>query len=91
MDTKRCGLSKPSSTSYLQTQHNWSVACVQRFDMDKFEFTEEKFLQKNRVYSLAISSRFVYAACLDFIVKFDSEGNVVKRYKVEENTMSVTV
>lgn len=77
----------------LISKHNIteSVACVQRFDLDKFEFTKDKFLQKNRVYSLAISSGFVYAACLDFIVKFDSEGNIVKRYKVEENTMSVTV
>lgn len=77
----------------LISKHNIfeSVACVQRFDLDKFEFTEDKFLQKNRVYSLAISSGFVYAACLDFIVKFDSEGNIVKRYKVEGNTMSVTV
>lgn len=43
------------------------------------------------MYQLAISSGFVYAACSDFIVKFDSEGNIVKRYKVDRKTKSVTI
>lgn len=68
-----------------------TTGCVKKFDMDKFAFIEDKFLETNLVYSLAISSGFVYAACSDSIVKFDSEGNIVKRYKVEQRTMSVAI
>lgn len=82
-----------SPTLLFISKHNQShtEGCVEKFDLDKFDFIGEKFFETTRVYSLAISSGFVYAAYLDFIAKFDSEGNIVKRYKVEGNTMSVTV
>lgn len=74
-----------SPTLLFISKHNQShtEGCVEKFDLDKFDFIGEKFFETTRVYSLAISSGFVYAAYLDFIAKFDSEGNIVKRYKLK--------
>lgn len=64
---------------------------VEKFNLVKFENIGVTLFETIFVYQLAISSGFVYAACSDFIVKFDSEGNIVKRYNVDGKTKSVTI
>lgn len=59
--------------------------------MEKFFFIEDKFLEINIVYSLAIFFGFVYVVCLDLVVKFDLEGNIVKRYEVEKYIIFVVI
>lgn len=69
-----------------------SEGCVGKFNLDKFVNVEGQVITNSPVYQLAVTSGYVYAACSDFIVKFDSEGNVVQRYDgVENSTYSVTV
>lgn len=82
-----------SPTLLLTSKHNKSYAegCVRKFDLDKFDFKGNNFFESSCVFSLAISSGFLYAACSNFIVKCDLDGHFVKRYKVEERTMSVAV
>uniref|UniRef100_K1PQH4 Transcription intermediary factor 1-beta n=1 Tax=Magallana gigas TaxID=29159 RepID=K1PQH4_MAGGI len=79
------------SLLFISKNKPHTKGCVEKFDMEKFAFIEDKFLETNIVYSLAISSGFVYAACSDSIVKFDSEGNIVKRYEVKKRTTSVAI
>lgn len=67
---------------------------VEKFDLNAFK-NVENILQHvqtdNCVYSLAVSSGFVYAACSDLILKLDSKGNVVQQYKVDTFTYSVAI
>lgn len=69
-----------------------SEGYVGKFNVDRFENIESQMITNSPVYQLAISSRYVYAACSSFIVKFDLEGNIVQRYdEVEDWTYSVAV
>lgn len=69
-----------------------SEGCVGKFNLHKFKNVEGQMTTNSPFYQLAASSGYVYAACSDFIVKFDSEGNVVQRYDGVENwTFSVAV
>lgn len=69
-----------------------SEGCVGKFNLDRFENVEGQLIANSPVYQLAVSSGYVYAACSNFIVKFDPEGNVVQRYdEVEYGTYSVAV
>lgn len=54
-----------------------SEGCVGKFNLDKFVNVEGQMITNSPVYQLAVTSGYVYAACSNYIVKFDSEGNVV--------------
>ena len=43
------------------------------------------------MYSLAVSSEYIYAACSSFILKLDQEGNTVAKITVDKSTYSVAV
>ena len=43
------------------------------------------------MYSLAMSSEYIYAACSTFILKLDHEGNTVEKITVDKSTYSVAV
>lgn len=69
-----------------------SEGYVGKFNLDRFENSVDRWITHANVYQLAVSSGYVYAACSNFIVKFDLEGNVVQRYDgVENGTYSVAV
>ena len=62
------------------------------------DFAEENikdlFVTSNNnefVYSLAMSSEYIYAACLEFILKLDHEGNNVEKIRVDKLTYSVAI
>ena len=62
------------------------------------DFAEENikdlFVTSNNnelVYSLAMPSEYVYAACSTFILKLDREGNTVEKITVDKFTNSVAV
>ncbi|XP_052682105.1 RING finger protein 207-like [Crassostrea angulata] len=77
--------------SILVSEHQGLNGNVGKFDFNAFKNVEEILLRDNIVYSLAVSSGFVYAACLYSILKLDSKGNVVQQYKVDECTYSVAI
>lgn len=69
-----------------------SEGLVGKFNLEKFENVEDQVITNGPVYQLAVSSGFVYAACSDVIVKFDSDGNVVQRYNgIDIWTYSVAI
>ncbi|XP_052707794.1 uncharacterized protein LOC128183034 [Crassostrea angulata] len=69
-----------------------SEGYVGKFNLEKFENVEGHMPTNSSVYQLAVTSGYVYAACLSFIVKFDSKGNIVQQYDgVEDWTYSVAV
>lgn len=75
----------------LVSEHHNRKGNVGQYDLNAFKNVEKILQTDNNVYSLAVSSGFVYAACSDLILKFDSKGNVVQQYKVDKCTFSVAI
>nr|XP_034310284.1 tripartite motif-containing protein 45-like [Crassostrea gigas] len=67
-----------SPTLLLISNHNnkFTEGCVKLFDLDSFDFKDDDFFGSRCVFSLAMSSGFLYAACSDFIVKCDSSQKI---------------
>nr|XP_022306579.1 protein PML-like [Crassostrea virginica]XP_022306580.1 protein PML-like [Crassostrea virginica] len=66
---------------------------IEQFDPQELKNISTKCITKNKrsVYQLAISPEFMYAACSNFILKLDHEGNTVKNISVDRLTYSVAV
>uniref|UniRef100_K1PIX2 Tripartite motif-containing protein 45 n=1 Tax=Magallana gigas TaxID=29159 RepID=K1PIX2_MAGGI len=80
-----------TSIFILVSEYQNGKGNVGQYDLNTFKNVEKILQRDNTVYSLAVSSGFVYAACSDLILKFDSQGNVVQQYKVDRNTYSVAI
>ena len=63
---------------------------IDLYDLEKLQINQNMTKIK-QVYRLAKSSEFIYAACSDFILKLDHEGNTVEQIAVDKNTYSVAV
>nr|XP_022306577.1 uncharacterized protein LOC111112968 isoform X2 [Crassostrea virginica]XP_022306578.1 uncharacterized protein LOC111112968 isoform X2 [Crassostrea virginica] len=66
---------------------------LEQFDPQELKNISTKCITKNNdtVFQLAISPEFMYAACSNFILKLDHEGNTVKKIPVDTSTYSVVV
>ena len=66
---------------------------IEQFDVQELKHIIDQCITDNNcaVYQLAISSEFMYAACSNFILKLDHEGNTVKKISVDMWTYSVAV
>ena len=66
---------------------------IEQFDPQELKNISTQCITKNNgtVYQLAISPEFMYAACSNFILKLDHEGNTVKNISVDQWTYSVAV
>lgn len=56
------------------------VGCIGKINFDIFEDNEDNFILKGNwgfIYNLVIFEGFVFVVCLDVIIKFDYDGNVV--------------
>ena len=82
---------KPSGL-IISTNAN-SKGHIERFDPQELKNISTKCIPENNgtVFQLAISSEFMYAACSNFILKLDHEGNTVKNISVDSWTYSVAV
>ena len=68
-----------------------SIGHLERYDLQKMQ-KYQNITQKNvHVFHLAKSSEFIFAACSDFILKLDHEGNTVEEIPVDKSTYSVAV
>ncbi|XP_078320301.1 uncharacterized protein LOC111114055 [Crassostrea virginica] len=64
------------------------------FDLVDLKTIKDQFITKHIegfIYSFAVSSEYVYAACSTFILKLDHEGNTVEKIIVDTSTYSVAV
>lgn len=76
---------------FVSTIKTCNKGCVKRFSMTEFSKSKELFAKDGWTFALAYSSGFIYCACNTFIVKLDSEGNIVKKYPTENDTLSVAI
>nr|XP_022303843.1 uncharacterized protein LOC111111267 [Crassostrea virginica] len=63
---------------------------IDLYDLEKLQINQNMTKIK-QVYRLAKSSEFIYAACSDFILKLDHEGNTVEQISADNGTFSVAV
>nr|XP_022306587.1 uncharacterized protein LOC111112974 [Crassostrea virginica] len=70
-----------------------SKSHLAQFDLQELKNISTQCITENNctVYHLAISSKFMYAACSNFILKLNHEVNTVKNIPVDKLTYSVAV
>ncbi|XP_061183388.1 uncharacterized protein LOC133191660 [Saccostrea echinata] len=71
--------------------HENQKGLIEKVSKDSFLHRQEYFKLENSICALVCSSAFIYAACVDFIVKLDIDGNIVRKFVTETSTFSVAV
>nr|XP_022310333.1 E3 ubiquitin/ISG15 ligase TRIM25-like [Crassostrea virginica] len=75
----------------LISTNDKSEGRIEHYDFEKLQKYENITERNAVIYHLTKSTEFIYAACSDFILKLDQEGNIVEQIAVDKHTFSVAV